>query len=794
MTQRKICGFDVNGWRDLVARNWKVRPGEDEEIGPVVFGQSGPLSSVVRVGDDRNIRWVGGRQADLAPHGRGDGWGDVGRAERRVTVRALLSGREGDPVQLAAAYAGLARGAAHNVAAIDDTPEVSEALQERILAGLDAAKIRNPMLVWRPVLAVLHAVETGLLANEQVVGVVCHAPNGLTVQKLRLRQASGRNGTLMAPERRQAATLVRGDVGYETLVKRARDVCVGQDGFTPRTAHRAQARSVGRLALGFAPEPEILREANGGWDEMKLPKTGFLPDRLVKGSLPSMDDCGVVLVETLAEGKARRAIVEWTSRATSRQALALPAKAVAHGALVAARRLGDGDPVYFDFLPRLSTIVFGQDGADNFDLIDETETLEAGRIYRSPQPASLKIPAGHSSVSIWLQKEAEPHPRKATVDLDVPLKEPSPVSLWVEQKPAAGRARIVLEAPDLGRQFSIDWEKAEDDERAWEDIIQSLKTPPPSVPSRLVLKCGLRPWEDSDRAEGLSNLLLSEPHWHWVDWDTLAGKMASRPFGEYCISSDGDLPGEVGVEDRERLDLFTERALDATRERLHAKRADWDGNNAALKFLTWQFRRCPQKVAEWLLKCVAARHDPTFDHPFIRHPMSWILIYQGLARIVRDQGMEQRVLEVLLSSRVEKWNWRMESACVAILLSRSDTAPMFLERGDVERLVARTIADFEENIDTEYTKFNYAPFLMAGLLRWRLKEPRGLLLGNDPLATGLASSIRRAERDFIGRRRTSVAFQKKREKYLPILADLRAELEGAGGNPDLLLNIYGAGD
>lgn len=270
--------------------------------------------------------------------------------------------------------------------------------------------------------------------------------------------------------------------------------------------------------------------------------------------------------------------------------------------------------------------------------------------------------------------------------------------------------------------------------------------------------------------------------------------MASRPFGEYCISSDGDLPSAVGAEDRERLDLFTARALKATRDRLEAEEPDWDGNNAALKFLTWQFRRCPQEVAEWLLECVAARHDPKFGHPFVRHPMSWILIYQGLARIVRDQVMEQRVLEVLLSSQVENWNWRMESACVAILLSRSDTAPTFLGRADVQRLVARTIDDFEENLGTEYTKFNYAPFLMAGLLRWRLKEPRGLLLGSDPLATDLARSIDKAERDFQRRRRTSIAFQKKREKYLPILTDLRAELEGAGGNPDLLLNIYGAGD
>jgi hypothetical protein len=93
----------------------------------------------------------------------------------------------------------------------------------------------------------------------------------------------------------------------------------------------------------------------------------------------------------------------------------------------------------------------------------------------------------------------------------------------------------------------------------------------------------------------------------------------------------------------------------------------------------------------------------------------------------------------------------------------------------------------------EYTKFYYAPFLLAGLLRWRLKEPHGLLLGQDPVAASLAGAIEEVRQDLMNRQGATTTFQRRRSKYLPILADLASELEGVGANPDLLLNIYGDG-
>ena len=143
-----------------------------------------------------------------------------------------------------------------------------------------------------------------------------------------------------------------------------------------------------------------------------------------------------------------------------------------------------------------------------------------------------------------------------------------------------------------------------------------------------------------------------------------------------------------------------------------------NNENAALKFLTWQFRRCPAIVADWLIDCVENRG--LFSHPFIQHHSSWILVYQGLGRITGDEATERRVLKILLGTDIRDWNWRLESATVAFLLSRSDSAPLCLDRTDVTQLVQRTVRDFEDNLRTEYTKFHYAPFLLAGLLRWRL--------------------------------------------------------------------------
>lgn len=784
MTSRKLCGFDVNGWRDFAAKNWRSVPGEEEEIGPTDIVPSGPLTSVVKVGDGDRTRWIGGPQADTAPHGLGGGWGAIGEEGRRVSVRALLEMQDHAVGRLSSCLEGLAQGAAYNVLSIDEGPDGSEAAQEHLLEALAAGKYRNSSLVWRPVLAALYGIDRGLVSEGQRVGIVCQDRHGLALQTLRIRSARG----VLAPERREPAIHVPCDFGYENLVREARTVAIGAEGLTSRTAHRAIAQSIGKAALGMECQPEILRVRNGDWEVLNL--SGYDPLATIRGPRDSLDlyGCEVVLLETLTEGKLKNRLLADLRAASPAAVRPLPANAVAHGALSAAQRAADGAAIFFDFLPRLSTIVYGPAGATNFDLIRPDETLEAGRTYRSPEPASLAIPAGQRNVSVYLRKEAAPPPRKATVEIGSPLSETAAVSLWVEQKPAAGRARILMEAPNLGRNFTVDWDEAKQDDRSWEQIIESLKASV-SIPKRLVLPCGMHSWEDSERMDGLLSLLQTEPQRRIVDWDMLAMKLSQRPFGQYCISSDGDLPSEVGPEDIERLDILTDKALDITRRRLRGDTGPGTGDNAALKFLTWQFRRCPPEVATWLMDCIETG-DRT--HPFVRHQASWVLVYQGLGRIVRGEDTVRRAMDVLLCSNVEGWVWNRQSAGMAFLLSRSDTAPVRLERCDFERLARRTIADFRRNIGEEYTMFNYAPFLLAGLLRWRLKEPTALLSGVDPLSKDFLAVIEEAEEDLAGRHRPSMNLQRRRAKFMPILLDLKAELLGEGTNPDLLLDIYRA--
>lgn len=784
MTERKLCGFDVNGWRDFVARNWRSVPGEEEELGTVDLVPSNPLSSVVAVGKGDRLEWIGGPQADRAPHGLGGGWGDIGAESRRVSVRALLENRDEDVFKLASCLKGSARGAAYNVLSIDEGLDGSEASQEHLLDALAAGKYRNSSLVWRHVLVALYAIEQGIVRADQRVGIVCQDRQGLSVQKLRMRSSRG----VLAPERRDTAKLLECDWGYEALVRAARTAAIGSEGLSSRTAHRAIARSVGRAALGLKCEPEILRMQNGDWEVIDLSGYDIANAVADLQSDLGIDDCDIVLVETLTEGSLRERLFDSIQRVSCAPVNLLPADTVARGALLAAERASDGAPIYFDFLPRLSTIVFGPTGAANFDLLKPDETLEAGRIYRSPEPAGLAIPAGQRNVSVYLRKEAAVHPRKATVAIGSPLQEQAAVKLWVEQKPAAGRAKIILEAQALGRSFSVDWDQAEEDSRTWEQIIESLETKV-SCPKRLVLPCGMNPWHDSERAEGMISLLQSEPLRSSPDWDTLALKLAQRPFGQYCISSDGELPTEVELSDIERLDLLTTKALETTRMRLRGEAGPGTDDNAALKFLTWQFRRCPDEVSTWLMDCIETTDQ---KHPFVKYSASWVLVYQGLGRIVRGEVPERRALEILLSSDIESWVWNRQSAGMAFLLSRSETAPFRICRHDVKRLVARTIADFRQNFGEEYTRFNYAPFMLAGLLRWRLKEPMALVLGSDPLATDLYAVIEEAEKDLVGRRRPSANLQRRREKWLPILRDLKAELLGKGSNPDLLLDVYSA--
>ncbi len=536
--------------------------------------------------------------------------------------------------------------------------------------------------------------------------------------------------------------------------------------------------------MGLVAEPEVLRLGNGDWLEVAPPPRLAPPNLgIASDAFSLIAGADIVLLETLTEGHIRTQLQMDTELAVGQRITVLPHDAVARGALIAAERLCGNDPVYFDFLPRISTIVQGRDGARNFDLIDKNETLPAGRMYRSPIPARLGIQQGQDAFSVYLLKEAEDRPRKAQVEIGQHVSRVTPVELWVEQVPAAGRARIALSAPDIGRQFVVDWGSAEKQDKSWEEIIASLETPRPSIPNRLILPCGTDAWDGGQGRQGLSRLLTDNVGRRQVDWESLRSALSARPHGRYCISSDGELPSSISPNDVMRLDRLTERAMKDVHARLAGNGTD---TNDSLNFMTWQFRRCPTEVAGWLLDSWLAR-SRNQPHPFVDHHFNWTLMYQGAGRVAATQEYQRVAVERLFLRNVEDWSYVQESACMSFLLSRSDEAPMFLQRDQVDRIATRVVLEFRDQLGGTYTKFHYAPMLLVGLLRWRLNEPYALVAGRDSVATELADVVDRAIKDIQRRRRE---LPNRIERTLKILQETKEELAGRGTNPDLLLDIY----
>ena len=80
MVLKKICGVDLNGIQDAACRNWVLGVDGEEVFNDEPYINLGSVnSSVIEVSTPNGPEYVGGIQADLAPHGRGGGYGEVGK-------------------------------------------------------------------------------------------------------------------------------------------------------------------------------------------------------------------------------------------------------------------------------------------------------------------------------------------------------------------------------------------------------------------------------------------------------------------------------------------------------------------------------------------------------------------------------------------------------------------------------------------------------------------------------------------------------------------------------------------
>lgn len=774
---KRLVGFDLNGWRDQAMRNWIEKPGEGETFNEGTLISAGIGGIVVTLGDGvREGRLVGGAQARLAPHGRGGGWGEIGTDARRERVSDLLSDPGQNIKALAAALSGLARESAVGVMAISDTGADTERAQEALLDAMRQAKSQRRLLVWRPVLAVLASLDLEVMQTVTTVGIVSHDDAGFATQKLLIRR-----GAITAPERREVGKIHLSDLGLSGL--RARAVASLQGKLPPgvREEHLMQSETLTRLVLGAPTRSEPVRRSGGSWHVLDPPKE-LLLDHLAPTPtiFDHLADCDLILFETPTTGAVRSALATKWVDFFGRPVRTLSNDAVACGALIAAKRLSEGAPVYFDFLPQISTIIQRRNGARNFDLIPKDETLPAGMVYRSREPARFGLQPLQDSISVYLRKETDAVPRLALVSLVTPVSSTTPVDLRVEQMPASGRARLTLTSDAFSSAIVVDWDAAELQTKDWETLIKELERPRPTIPNRLVLPCGMEVWDGPANRRGMSEILAANLGQREVDWETLATLAASRPNGKYAVSSDGEVPSKLSLGDEASLDQMIDLAASDVRIRLKSAPAP---GNSSLQFLTWMFRRCPEGLISSMIDALDAAAG---THPFLYAHQSRTLMYQGLGRSARSSTELRQIFNHLFSIPVDLWR-KDQCACAAFLLSRTDEAPILLQRGEVERIALIVSRQLTAAVGGNYTaSFIYAPILLVGLLRWRLVDPWALVAGRDPTADRMLEGLDAVIAD--------LAVQSKKiprlAKHCELLVQSRQELKGEGANSDLLMDLY----
>lgn len=788
---RAIVGLDLNGWRDMAARDWD--PDEpNHRIAETAVIDGGTCGVAVQLSDGA---WLGGPQAILAPHGRGPGWGTgIGAPERRRALlaawAAFAAGEEAAGVALRATAEALSRGAQERVVAIPDLPDWDERLRSRLI-GLLRWPRSTTRLLWRPVALFLDALETGAIPREAVdreCAVILHHADGLELQRLTLRQDDTHPGHL-APQRAGPGRLVLPRLGLARLIARME-----------RAVHAANPsldweridppRLAARLLFDAGPpEPELLRHKNGTWVSAVPPEvaTGWLID--AANPLPSeFRNLPALLATPLAPPFAKA--LQRALAPAVRDLRLVPWEGVARGALKAGRLIAAGLPHYYDRLePIAMAILEGRDPVWR-NLIEDDDKVPANREYVSPEIRGLGWGAGKTSLEVYLLKGgAEVRHWQAERAPGPP--QTSPVTLQVRQTPGQSWARLTLSGegwPALARNpLSLDWDGLSPVNRPPEDVLESLRHKP-VIPDPLHDPAHIDMWRGGDWAGG--GLLADLPR---IEADPvgqascLADRLQQRriPAGYrgaggrvYAIGTDGSFPPGLPDETAQRFDAVLDRIA---RHVLAASPRRPLRDNEALRALTWSFTRCPEAVQEALVDALEARLRGE-AHPLVAPARAIRVATHGAGRAVCGQARLARLLAVL---RQRDINTDTANA-LAMALSRRMEAPEALDAETVAELLDKLARSLIWQVQTGAFKDRFRNTLsaLAGLFRWRVVEPFALLRDSDSRAATVHALLEQAEELIVA----GIGQINQPEAKRSAIAGIRALLEGQG-SADILRQL-----
>jgi hypothetical protein len=748
---RRITGLDLSGRFDVAARDWS--PEEPTlRLDPPRTVDGGVAADVVAIGGETRRRLIAGPQATFAPHGRGQGWGTIGAADRRRALCVAID-RLGEDVDNAtavrAAVDALARGATDVVLAVPDLTDFGEAAQRLMLDAASAPR-RRARLLWRPVAAFLDLLATGELPVERSGAryrFLVHGPHGLEDQSLTLRDDPEDAGH-RAPLREGPGRLVAPQTGLDALFAAASErVRAANPGIDWR---RCESSRLGpRLVVGAAEpgETEVLRLHNATWVEALAPSLAPADLALTTTRLPPPDRpvAASFLVTPLAAPFAD-ALAAAASRDLGDVRVA-PAATVARGALRAGRLIEFGRPHYFDRLEPIAIAISRRDGPDFESLIGPDAVVPANREYISPDLDDFVWGRGKTDAEFYVLKgDAEMRHWEVTHP-EAPERD-APVTLRLRQTPGQSWARLSVTsrgwAPLERSPIDLDWEALTPLAMTRDEVLEKLRTPPPTIPELIVERSHIALWHGANWAgDGAVRHLrtLGRPATAH-EWSRLLRRSRREPMSRekfWLVGTDGSLPAGLGEADADALDQalagFAADLLAATSRRHPA-------NNDLTLALTWCFARCPEAIQDRLVVALEAHLANRVDS--VLAPSHAIrVVTQGAGRAVTGSERLRRLLRVIAQRPVTNDTIN----ALAMILTRREEAPAALSRDLVDHFAVTLGRELHLQVARRSfaLKFRNTLSAIAGLFRWRVREPYALLAEREQIAADLRATLDRTE-------------------------------------------------
>lgn len=794
--KRRSVGLELNGCSDIAARDWSV---SGEPLERVEYAAGGVESEAVKLETPgRGARWIGGPQAALAPHGRGQGWGALGASTfRKSLIGALRVPSESDNAHVVVAGVGaLTRGADFVMLTVPDLPEFDEARQGALLKALAASR-RRVQLVWRSVAAfhALYGRNVTKFTDGDRVRLLLHGPDGIEDQTLVLRDDPDRPGH-SAPLREGPGRLIREDLGLLRLFERARDVVERRNPHIPWD--KCERSRLGPHLLTGEAQPgdvEILRHQNGTWLKASAPEltaTGLgITDGGPKFPAEDPKPSITVIVSPILNALSSR-MLHAVGVEGQTPVLKNP-RALARGALLSARLIERGLPHYFDKLAPIAIAVMRPSGQPAFEpLIGEDEIVPANREYRSKELEGFRWGLGKRKMEFYVLKGTR-EVRHWVVERDEGPRDDTEVVLTLRQTPGQSWARLSIYSRNweaLARNpVELDWDALEPIEMTPEEVLKKLKIPEPEPPERVAELTQIDLWRGADWAgEGALRLLHRSPELKVMQladgWYEILKQPRRHPVTKerfWCVSTDGELPAELSQDDRNAFAKVVERLTDVVMSAALDKPLV---NNGPLLALTWTFTFCPEPVQERIVEALEAEGVGS-EHPLLSQSFSRRVLRQAAGRAVVDKGRLERLFRYYAACEI---NNDVVSG-LGKALARRKEAPDALTREIVDTLAEKLSAELKRSVQVSNFKRRFLNTLLAlaALFRWRHREPCALVRHTDPVGAKLAEAVENT-RDLIGeksRKPGTDFFTTKADELLGIILE---HLEGQG-DPNILRMI-----